>query len=439
MMRRYYSFIAVFIVLLLALAACGGANGTGGTPSAGDTGTGDTGTGATGQTGEQPLATAIVGTPVELGTANDNQAGTGGLGGDTAAQATASPMATGTATAAATSSAGDASDSAAQTTVTPSATTAADTTGTTGDRAMGQTGAGTIYVNDEFGFAVQIPAGWALREINASASGTPTDWPIVATWLLMPPTTLQQIQDQTAAMQGAGGVVPGSDNSSDTSAVGTPIATTPTAGDMGTGTPAAGDLGTTTPAAGDTGTGATPEATGTAAAGNSGSGSDTNGTGNTAGLTTSPVVAPFMIEVVVGDEAALQRAYPMAENATTQESQFGSNTANVMTFDPGYTQVVFKHPNRDNVYIVVTDWVSQFPGREAQAEQSAGLWQPMLASLAFTDAGGMYDFTGFTSMTGDMGTGTATTTGGTTTGGSNSGGSGTSAGGTATPMATATP
>jgi hypothetical protein len=43
------------------------------------------------------------------------------------------------------------------------------------------------------------------------------------------------------------------------------------------------------------------------------------------------------------------------------------NTATVYTLDPGYVQAVFRHPAREDLFIVVTDWMSQFPGREDQA------------------------------------------------------------------------
>lgn len=214
----------------------------------------------------------------------------------------------------------------------------ADTAETGATGAMGatdQTTGGVIFVNDEFGFAIRLPAGWALRELVTQSAGTPDDWPIVATWLVMPTNVLQELQQQMGAMAGEA------------------------------------------TAEGTAETAATPEASGGI------------------GLTTSPIVAPFMIEVVQGGEEAMQRAYPLESGSEPQEAQFGANTANVITFDPGYVQAFFQHPSREGVTIVITDWVSQFPGREAQAEAGIAAWRPMIDSLVFTDTAGMYDYSSY--------------------------------------------
>jgi hypothetical protein len=96
---------------------------------------------------------------------------------------------------------------------------------------------------------------------------------------------------------------------------------------------------------------------------------------------TAPViVAPFQVEVVVGDEAAMERVYynyPEGEAAV-----IGGREALVLQSD-GYRHIVFVHPTRPNTWVVFTDWVTEFPGREAQAAVAEPVWQPLLESLQF--------------------------------------------------------
>ncbi|HEX6386576.1 MAG TPA: hypothetical protein VF177_18040, partial [Anaerolineae bacterium] len=94
------------------------------------------------------------------------------------------------------------------------------------------------------------------------------------------------------------------------------------------------------------------------------------------------IVAPFLVEVTVGDETAFNRVYVAPLSSET--AVFNGHTATVQRQDPGYTQYVFRHPADSNVWIVVTDWVSGFPGREAQAEAVAGVLQPLLNSFTFS-------------------------------------------------------
>jgi hypothetical protein len=93
------------------------------------------------------------------------------------------------------------------------------------------------------------------------------------------------------------------------------------------------------------------------------------------------VVAPLLVEVTVGDEAAFNRVYVAPLSSET--AVFNGHSAAVQQQDPGYSQYVFRHPADSNVWIVVTDWVTGFPGREAQAAAVAGVLLPLLNSFTF--------------------------------------------------------
>jgi hypothetical protein len=96
---------------------------------------------------------------------------------------------------------------------------------------------------------------------------------------------------------------------------------------------------------------------------------------------TAPIiVAPFNVEVVIGDESALERVYSSLEGET---ARINGHEVTVLQRDPGYTQVIFAHPALADTWIVLTNWVTGFPGREAQAEIATPEWEPLLNSLQF--------------------------------------------------------
>jgi hypothetical protein len=93
------------------------------------------------------------------------------------------------------------------------------------------------------------------------------------------------------------------------------------------------------------------------------------------------IVAPFNVEVVVGDEAAVERVYyDFAEGET---AVINNHEAIILRRDPGYSHVIFAHPQRPGTWIILTDWVTEFPGREDQGEVAGPVWEPLLNSLQF--------------------------------------------------------
>lgn len=92
------------------------------------------------------------------------------------------------------------------------------------------------------------------------------------------------------------------------------------------------------------------------------------------------IVAPFNVDVVVGGQDALVRVYGDLDGET---AVVNAHQAIILRRDPGYSHVIFEHPLRQDVWLVFTDWVTHFPGREAQAETAAPVWDPWLQSLQF--------------------------------------------------------
>ncbi|MCA9974067.1 MAG: DUF3828 domain-containing protein, partial [Anaerolineales bacterium] len=95
------------------------------------------------------------------------------------------------------------------------------------------------------------------------------------------------------------------------------------------------------------------------------------------------IVAPFNVEVIVGDAAAVERVY--YDFAAGETAVINGYEATVLQRDPGYTHIIFAHPLRADTWVVFTNWVTGFPGREAQADVATPLWEPLLGSVQFTE------------------------------------------------------
>jgi hypothetical protein len=92
------------------------------------------------------------------------------------------------------------------------------------------------------------------------------------------------------------------------------------------------------------------------------------------------IVAPFNVEVVLGNEAAVSRVYMELEGETVE-----FNGVSGVKIGRDYKNYVFAHPYRYETWVVVTDLVTEFPGREAQAEVVTPALQSLLASLTFVE------------------------------------------------------
>lgn len=91
---------------------------------------------------------------------------------------------------------------------------------------------------------------------------------------------------------------------------------------------------------------------------------------------------PLMVEVLVGEQQAVEGAYPAVNLVEVKE--INGYQAQIYHSDPGIVQVVFAHPTMENVWVVFTDAVSQFPGREALASEVAVPFEALLSTVAFS-------------------------------------------------------
>jgi hypothetical protein len=95
------------------------------------------------------------------------------------------------------------------------------------------------------------------------------------------------------------------------------------------------------------------------------------------------IVAPFQIEAVVGDAQAMERVY--YDFAEGERTAINNQAAIILRRDPGYSHFIFPHPQRPGTWIVITDWVTEFPGREAQGATAVPVLPALLNSLAFVE------------------------------------------------------
>lgn len=99
---------------------------------------------------------------------------------------------------------------------------------------------------------------------------------------------------------------------------------------------------------------------------------------------TAPVIVPpFNVEVSVGSAEELARYYPPA--SASEDTTFNGYSVTVERTEPGIARYVFPHPAHSDRWVVVTDWVGEFPGRKEAAEAVAGILPEILSSVTFTD------------------------------------------------------
>jgi hypothetical protein len=94
-----------------------------------------------------------------------------------------------------------------------------------------------------------------------------------------------------------------------------------------------------------------------------------------------PLVAPLQIELLRGDMSALDRAFGPLDG---QEQFLGDQAATILWRAPGFRHILISHPQQVNTWLVITDWVTEFPGREVQGQQAVVALDHLLQSLTFT-------------------------------------------------------
>jgi hypothetical protein len=92
---------------------------------------------------------------------------------------------------------------------------------------------------------------------------------------------------------------------------------------------------------------------------------------------------PFRVEVMIGDEEILSYTFPADEKVTDME--LNGYLAAVYRSEPGLISYVFRHPAKENVWVVFIDPVTQFPGREELAGAVDGVFEAMLSTVIFSE------------------------------------------------------
>jgi hypothetical protein len=62
---------------------------------------------------------------------------------------------------------------------------------------------------------------------------------------------------------------------------------------------------------------------------------------------------------------------------------FGRNLAYVARLEPGYSHLILPHPSQPEKWIVITDWVTGFRGREAQGAAAIPARELLANTLQF--------------------------------------------------------
>jgi hypothetical protein len=93
------------------------------------------------------------------------------------------------------------------------------------------------------------------------------------------------------------------------------------------------------------------------------------------------IVAPFSLEVIVGDQDAFDRVNPTADVEET--AVINDHTVLIRRSQPGVVQVVWQPPDEDQVWIVFHDVVTEFPGREEAGQSVVDILFAMMETVTF--------------------------------------------------------
>ncbi len=89
----------------------------------------------------------------------------------------------------------------------------------------------------------------------------------------------------------------------------------------------------------------------------------------------------YSLDIRMESEENLAMLHP--EENKVEEVEINGVKANVYRSDPGFLSYIFRHPTLQDTWLVFNDPISQFPGRETLAEQTAEAFQAMLSTITF--------------------------------------------------------
>jgi hypothetical protein len=93
------------------------------------------------------------------------------------------------------------------------------------------------------------------------------------------------------------------------------------------------------------------------------------------------IVAPFQVEVIAGDETALERVYYL--DAGVEKGVINGYPVWIRREGYGTVEYIFPHPQRADLWLVFSDLVGEFPGREEAARAVADVLPVILMTLTF--------------------------------------------------------
>jgi hypothetical protein len=92
-------------------------------------------------------------------------------------------------------------------------------------------------------------------------------------------------------------------------------------------------------------------------------------------------ITPFSLDVLVWSEQDITGAYYLSE--LLEKTQVNSYDVLVYRSEPGLIHYVFQHPSRPDLWIILTDSVTQFPNREELAHMVEGIFETIVSTIAF--------------------------------------------------------
>ncbi len=93
-------------------------------------------------------------------------------------------------------------------------------------------------------------------------------------------------------------------------------------------------------------------------------------------------VRPISLDVVIADSELVMGTYGYGEKL--DEVSANGSAYSVYRSDPGIINYIFQHPLRANTWVILTDTVSQFQGREEMAEEVQGIVEAMVSTMVFS-------------------------------------------------------
>ena len=91
--------------------------------------------------------------------------------------------------------------------------------------------------------------------------------------------------------------------------------------------------------------------------------------------------APLSLDVIICPEAELSGVYYLGEKL--EDTQVNGYDAQIYRSDPGIIFYVFQHPARPDLWIVLSDSITQFPGREESARTFEGIFNLFVSTITF--------------------------------------------------------